>query len=838
MIFIPLSALAQDPPPSGESWQTTISGNASNPPLFVAVDKKRQQLVLFEHSNPLRAKSTFVCSTGQIAGDKQTKGDLRTPDGVYFVVQHLTGGLDYLLYGNEAFTLNYPNPVDRIRGKTGFGIWIHGRGEALSPLQTQGCVAMNNDDLALLGRALSPGTPILLTDGFSQAANPAPKDAQAVEALTKRVQAWAKAWGERSPAMFDFYDANAYGLAQGEPFSAFKTQKEHLFKSLPWIKTSVRDIQVLEGPGYWVTSFYQDYSAPNLNAKGVRRLYWDKDDKGEYRILGMEWVPGMSSGSLAAIAESPVPPVDAKPVSEDQASPRAVSKPQPQAETGQTGAPRWDAADAASPAQAAAQAAQTAAPAKTQAPAQTTAQAATPTQEQAQAQTPSQAASPAQAAAQAAIQTAVATQTAVPVQKAVSNGSADTTNVSAATVPAAEPPPQPANETPTPMPQVQALFEKPAPAAPAAPTSSHLLEDPIAALANKLEAWRNAWEKGDPRPRLGFPAETPVQSEQASAQKPDTQNAPTPAQEPATTRDANASVAMAPAKPAPSAEPPVSAPRAEPPREDPAAILTNRVEAWRKAWEKANLNAYMGFYANDAVQGDRRGASAIREQKQGLWAALPPEFVRLANIRVNARGDKARVDMRQTYKVPGRDGDTGVKTLYLKLVKGDWLIYREDFTLIPGAAPIRANDSPPPAATARTPQPLASPSNAAAPKASAPAARQGLAKAINKQSPVRIDNFQAKPAGRDLRLRYDLISPDQRQLSGRAKYKVLTANGAWQDLDVQSDDDSRFTISRMKVMQGSARLPQGLTPQMIRAVRVILETKDHSSYSAEYPLAQ
>ena len=36
----------------------------------------------------------------------------------------LSKGLNYKLYGDLAFTLNYPNPIDRLKGKTGRGIWI------------------------------------------------------------------------------------------------------------------------------------------------------------------------------------------------------------------------------------------------------------------------------------------------------------------------------------------------------------------------------------------------------------------------------------------------------------------------------------------------------------------------------------------------------------------------------------------------------------------------------------------------------------------------------------------------------------------------------------------
>jgi murein L,D-transpeptidase YafK len=58
------------------------------------------------------------------------------------VVSKLEGGLDYEKYGYEAYTLNYPNPIDKLRRKTGYGIWIYGRGVPITPNLTGGCVCL------------------------------------------------------------------------------------------------------------------------------------------------------------------------------------------------------------------------------------------------------------------------------------------------------------------------------------------------------------------------------------------------------------------------------------------------------------------------------------------------------------------------------------------------------------------------------------------------------------------------------------------------------------------------------------------------------------------------
>jgi hypothetical protein len=54
-----------------------------------------------------------------------------------------------------------------------------------------------------------------------------------------------------------------------------------------------------------VTWFEQYYRAPNITTEGIRRLYWQPDEDGELRIVGMEWLPqnlGLETAYLETIA--------------------------------------------------------------------------------------------------------------------------------------------------------------------------------------------------------------------------------------------------------------------------------------------------------------------------------------------------------------------------------------------------------------------------------------------------------------------------------------------------------------------------------------------------------
>jgi len=317
-------------PARADDWQATLH-DVALPIRVVVVDKSLQKLHLFERHSPVRLMRTYPCTTGQQAGDKYTNGDLRTPEGVYFVGYRIAGSLDFKEYGGMAYTLNYPNPVDRLRGKTGHGIWIHSKGHDITPLETRGCVAINLPHITELGPLLTAGTPVVMAERVAGALSSAQSPITA-RLLKNKMQLWTKAWASRSPSMFAFYDPEAYSKAQPESFPTFKANKERLFKLLPWIEIHNRDIHVLEGPDYWVTWTDQHYRAPNLSTEGVRRLYWQRDGKGEFRIVGMEWEPrdlGMHAdilkGALAKASETTLSDASLPPDA-DEARPVGVSE--------------------------------------------------------------------------------------------------------------------------------------------------------------------------------------------------------------------------------------------------------------------------------------------------------------------------------------------------------------------------------------------------------------------------------------------------------------------------------------------------------------------------------
>ena len=107
-------------------------------------------------------------------------------------------------------------------------------------------------------------------------------------------------------------------------------------------------------------------------------------------------------------------------------------------------------------------------------------------------------------------------------------------------------------------------------------------------------------------------------------------------------------------------------------------------------------------------------------------------------------------------------------------------------------------------------------------------------------SPLRINGFSGRIASpQKLRIRYKLSaipSDEQKTISGTAKYFAAFANGTTVELPVQDVGDARFSISRMKPMEASLRISQGINVKEIGQINVSLELDDGKSYRETFPL--
>jgi len=277
-----------------EGWEPILASHAHGPERIIAVDKSSQMLIMLEQKSPLHEVLRFPCTTGQSVGDKAVEGDLRTPEGVYFVGNRIGRKLDWDLYGDLAYSLNYPNPVDRINGKTGGGIWIHGRGKEFVPRDTRGCVALKASDMRDIAGEIAFGTPVVIASNLEWSTESDNSD-MTVTTLAKELETWALNWQNRDEAFFEHYDSALMGLSEGRSFDGFIENKKNIFAAKPWIHVMVANVHVMPGPDYWVTWFDQYYRTPGKVSTTGKRFYWKKNTTGQWRIVGREYVPATKS---------------------------------------------------------------------------------------------------------------------------------------------------------------------------------------------------------------------------------------------------------------------------------------------------------------------------------------------------------------------------------------------------------------------------------------------------------------------------------------------------------------------------------------------------------------
>ena len=166
--------------------------------------------------------------------------------------------------------------------------------------------------------------------------------------------------------------------------------------------------------------------------------------------------------------------------------------------------------------------------------------------------------------------------------------------------------------------------------------------------------------------------------------------APAPAAVVATQRPAPAPAAAAPAPAAPTPAPaaaaahaPAAAPAAAAPAPAPAAAsdsstqaVTAAVQAWASAWAAKDMKAYLGAYDKSFDPPGNQNRSAWEKEREARIVGKSKISVKLSDIAVSVKGDKATARFRQAYSADSLNVSSR-KTLDLVHNNGRWTIVRE-----------------------------------------------------------------------------------------------------------------------------------------------------------------
>lgn len=197
-----------------------IIRSGSSVDSVIVVDLADSYLMLYDTSSeqPKLIKRHYIAS-GLAGFDKQVEGDLKTPIGIYRIHGFRSDRSLPSLYGSGALMLDYPNALDKLQGRTGSGIWLHGvphQQKSRAPRSSEGCVTMANDYLLELHRAIELQSTRVVLSNQVQWATPQ-QLAQRQERLAELFAQYRKAWMDHNlEDLHALYNDGAWRLAAKE----------------------------------------------------------------------------------------------------------------------------------------------------------------------------------------------------------------------------------------------------------------------------------------------------------------------------------------------------------------------------------------------------------------------------------------------------------------------------------------------------------------------------------------------------------------------------------------------------------------------------------------------
>ena len=285
-----LLALTERPPEGAVPSQFLALSSQSR--HAIAVDASRSRLYLFENLSPPAATGSalapapqfkllgdFYISVGLSGIEKSVEGDKRTPLGVYYITSNLNPANLPDLYGVGALPINYPNPLDVQRGKTGSGIWLHGTPReqfVRAPQASDGCVVLSNPDLEkLLATVQIRTTPVVIAPEL-QWVQPQALDEDR-RTFAAALEAWRQAKSDgQADRLKAFYSSRVPGSkesGQGLPRVDADARSGRGSKDL-----QLKDVSMLRWKDSQDTMVVTFGEVASGQSRGVtRRQYWTRE---------------------------------------------------------------------------------------------------------------------------------------------------------------------------------------------------------------------------------------------------------------------------------------------------------------------------------------------------------------------------------------------------------------------------------------------------------------------------------------------------------------------------------------------------------------------------------
>ncbi|MEG3591926.1 MAG: L,D-transpeptidase family protein [Pseudomonadota bacterium] len=257
--------------------------------FLIEAQTYRMYVVKNDIKHPVVVADHYV-SIGKKGGGKKSTGDNKTPLGIYTILETLHDDDLPELYGNGAYTLDYPNTWDTEKGYTGYGIWIHGVPRdtySRPPKDSEGCVVISNAAIDNLKNIIALGkTPVLITNKITWL-TPEEWEMQNKQALAV-LENWRETWQSLNAESLVALHSTEF-KSKNQNYSERKKHIKRITPKKEYIRVEINNIDIFLYPNQknmFMAKFIQDYESNNFEAAGEEKeLYWKLEKDNKWRII-------------------------------------------------------------------------------------------------------------------------------------------------------------------------------------------------------------------------------------------------------------------------------------------------------------------------------------------------------------------------------------------------------------------------------------------------------------------------------------------------------------------------------------------------------------------------
>lgn len=256
----------------------------------LVVDAENSRLYVYENQGEqLKLRADYYITQGKLGINKTREGDKKTPIGVYYITSHLDKSRLPDFYGAGALPINYPNEWDKVNGRNGSGIWLHGTPSdsySRPPLASDGCLVLTNQDIQKLFSSVQIGkTPVVIssrTEFISRAKWQSERDS-AIQMTEK----WQLDAASMDSARLSTNYSKKFKSDLGDDLEAWLEKNQSSRPSAGEKSSKLRDVTLFRYPGQddlIVSTFTQDMQIGKVTKSIRKRQYWSKEEH-QWKII-------------------------------------------------------------------------------------------------------------------------------------------------------------------------------------------------------------------------------------------------------------------------------------------------------------------------------------------------------------------------------------------------------------------------------------------------------------------------------------------------------------------------------------------------------------------------